>query len=269
MIACRRLRQETSVARIQILSSDGERAGRLTDRLKSLGFEVQAGSMSETLRQGLFEQPPRAIILDLDRAPATCRDLGLSIRLNPATRSILLVFLGGEADKIEDIQQLLPDAVYTNDANLVDSVTQGLANPSNQPVIPESVFAGYRGRPLPAKLGIKPDMRVSLLDAPPEFGKTLEPLPTGVHVEYGSRSPADITLWFVSSRSELTLRIESTLDLAAGGKLWIIWPKKSSGVVSDLSQTFVRQAGLDAGWVDFKICAVDATWSGLCFTMRK
>ena len=78
-----------------------------------------------------------------------------------------------------------------------------------------------------------------------------------------------MNLWFVRSRQELEEQIEEMGLFAAGGGLWIAWPKKASGVISDLSQTVVRRTGLDSGLVDFKICSIDTTWSGLRFSQRK
>jgi len=84
-----------------------------------------------------------------------------------------------------------------------------------------------------------------------------------------ARGRPDVTLWFTKSRKELQRGIERMGAFADKGGLWIVWPKKSSGLASDLSQAVVREVGLAAGLVDFKICADDETWSGLRFTPRK
>ena len=97
----------------------------------------------------------------------------------------------------------------------------------------------------------------------------LEDLPEGVVVRRGAPEPGDVILWFVRAREALERHIGQMGDAGRGGRLWVIWPKKSSGVKSDLSQPIVRRIGLDAGLVDFKICSVDATWTGLCFSLRE
>jgi hypothetical protein len=257
------------MADVLVISSDRNRARILRESLEIAGQTVQVSSMSETVLRELHLTPPQAIIFDLDRAPASSRDLGLSLRVKPATRGIILVFLGGKVAKVQEIQHLLPDAVFTDEANLLEDLVRGLANPPREPIVPESVFAGYSGRPLPAKLGIKSGMRVALIGAPPDFEQTLTSLPRDVILDHNQADSAELTLWFVTSQVEMMARLADTLNYAAGAKLWILWPKKASGVRSDLTQAFVRQVGLDNGWVDFKICAVDATWSGLCFTERK
>ena len=256
------------MARLQIISSDRKRVAGLLELLEVTGHKIQAGPMNEHIRQQLLDQPPQAIIFDANRAPATARDTGIFLRLQKATRGIILVYLGGKPERVREIKQHLPDAVFTTEADLVNDLERSLAKPPADPTIPGSVFAGYSGRPLSAKLGIKPGMRVALIDAPPGLTDLLTPLPAAVEIVDGGRGP-DITLWFVSSRSGLSANLHPVLKRSGNGKLWIAWPKKSSGVSTDLTQAAVRESGLDAGWVDFKICAIDATWSGLCFTKRK
>ena len=129
--------------------------------------------------------------------------------------------------------------------------------------------AGYSGTPLPKKLGIKEGSVVALLDAPRGFRKTLGKLPAGAKLRAGSAPDCTLTLWFTRSRAELTRGLRQAAKLAAQGTVWIIWPKQASGVVTDLKEGMVREAGLAAGLVDYKVCAVDATWSGLAFARRK
>jgi len=129
--------------------------------------------------------------------------------------------------------------------------------------------AGYSGTPLPKKLGIKPAMKVAVLAAPYEFRKTLGDLPEGAQLCDDDARDARLTIWFVRAARELKSGIKRAARCAERGSVWIAWPKKASGVVCDFSENDVRNAGLASGIVDFKICAIDATWSGLCFAKRK
>jgi hypothetical protein len=217
----------------------------------------------------MLKTPPDAVIIDLERAPATGRDLGLYLRVQKATRLCVLVFLDGKPDKVAAICELLPDAIYTTLDSLVGAVENGLTNMPTDPHVPDSVFAGYAGRPLTAKLGIKAEMIVALVDAPESILSTLDPLPDRVELRHDLNETPDIALWFTQNKNDLRKNLPSMLAGVQGGKLWILWPKKSSGVESDLTQQIVRQHGLDAGWVDFKVCAFNKIWSGLCFTARK
>lgn len=130
--------------------------------------------------------------------------------------------------------------------------------------------AGYSGTPLPRKLGIKDGHRVLLSGAPPKFDKTLGTLPASVRVHRRSgRDPYDVILLFARTRGALARGVRAMKDrLDPAGGLWLCWPKKASGVATDLADGVVRQAGLDAGLVDNKVCAVDETWSGLRFVYR-
>ena len=129
--------------------------------------------------------------------------------------------------------------------------------------------AGYSGTPLPRKLGIKPQARVALIGAPYDFDEVLGELPPGVSVRRRARGTFDVIVVFVQKRSELERRLpvlKKALDQAGG--LWVAWPKRSSGVATDLGERIVRELGLASGLVDNKVCAIDATWSGLRFVYR-
>ena len=131
-------------------------------------------------------------------------------------------------------------------------------------------LAGYSGTPLPRKLGIKEGALVLLVGAPSGFEKTLGDLPVGVRVVRRTTAAPDLTLWFPAARRELERDVHQRgIAATEKGGIWIAWPKKASGVATDLTETHVREAGLANGLVDFKICAIDATWSGLRFARRR
>ena len=129
--------------------------------------------------------------------------------------------------------------------------------------------AGYSGTPLPKKLGIKEGSRVAFSGAPTGFDRTLGELPGGVRVKSAVRGPLDVIVVFLTRRAELERRIAKligAMDPAAG--LWIAWPKRASGVETDVTEDVVREIGLAAGLVDNKVCAIDDTWSGLRLVIR-
>jgi hypothetical protein len=132
-------------------------------------------------------------------------------------------------------------------------------------------MAGYSGTPLPKKLGLKPNARLGLCGAPEDFATTLGPLPPGVLTSDASRgsSRLDVIVCFASCRAELAARLPRlSARLDPRGGLWVGWPKKTSGVGSDLTEHDVRSLGLATGLVDNKVCAIDAVWSGLRFVVR-
>jgi len=130
-------------------------------------------------------------------------------------------------------------------------------------------MAGYSGTPLAKKLGIKDGFRVALVGAPDGFRSELGELPHGVSFVSSVQNQLDLILFFAKTRSELTRNFAMlAARLAPAGMLWIAWPKKASGVATDLADYHVRQIGLDFGLVDTKVCAVNEVWSGLKFVIR-
>ncbi len=255
--------------RIRVISPNEERASSLERELEASGFAVDAKPFEPSTLKILADDPPDAIVIDLGRLPSHGRDVGVAVRTRAGTRAVPLVFVDGDRDKIDRTRNLLPDAVYTTTEKLVASVQKGMANPPGNPVVPASNLAGYSGTPLPKKLGIKPDSTLALVNAPTDFESTLGGLPEGTTIRRTLRPGADVTLWFLDSLATLESGIAEMAAVAGEGRLWICWPKKASGIATDVTQVQVRNTGLAAGIVDFKICAIDATWSGLCFTKRK
>ena len=127
-------------------------------------------------------------------------------------------------------------------------------------------MAGYSGTPLVKKLGIKPGARVQFLNRPGGFDIS-ELVAEAKTVRAGD---VDFALLFVRSAAELKKALAPLLQrVAGGGMVWVAWPKKASGVATDLTEDVVREIGLPLGWVDVKVCAMDETWSGLKFYRRK
>ncbi|MBE0593919.1 MAG: hypothetical protein IH616_16120 [Gemmatimonadales bacterium] len=238
------------------------------DALTTAGYAVECAPFTPTTLREIAERAPAAVVIDLTRVPSHGRDVAVALRHTKRTRHIPLVLVGGDPEKVTRIRELLPDATYAEWSAVRSALRKAIAHPPERPHAPSSNLAGYSGTPLPQKLGIKEGMTVVLVDAPPGFEGTLGVLPDGVTLRRGGHAPRDLTIWCSTSRNQVDRRIESVAgDLQAGG-LWIAWPKKASGVASDLTQNDVRRIGLAAGLVDFKICAIDETWSGLKFVKR-
>jgi hypothetical protein len=129
--------------------------------------------------------------------------------------------------------------------------------------------AGYSGKSLVEKLGIKPGMRLAIIGPPSGYRTTLGALPPGVSVLASPRGTLPFIHLFTTKRSLLERRFPALQRaLAQDGALWVSWPKKSSGVATDLTEDVVRDVALAGGLVDVKVCAVDAVWSGLKLVRR-
>jgi hypothetical protein len=129
--------------------------------------------------------------------------------------------------------------------------------------------AGYSGTPLPRKLGIREGSRLLLAGAPDDFAATLGELPPGVDFVDAAARAVDIAILFALDEATVRGRFAAlAASLQPAGGLWIAWPKRSSGIATDLDENVVRAIGLAEGLVDNKVCAIDATWSGLRFVWR-
>jgi hypothetical protein len=130
-------------------------------------------------------------------------------------------------------------------------------------------MAGYSGTPLPRKLGVKEDQKIALINAPLNFERELGVIPANTKLVKRLVAPLDLVLFFVDREKTLSKQFpELAKKLSTNGMIWIAWPKKSSGVQTDLIFERVQRIGLDCGLVDVKICAIDDIWSGLKFVIR-
>lgn len=131
-------------------------------------------------------------------------------------------------------------------------------------------MTGYSGTPLARKLGIKRGFRVKTKRAPTDYQQLLAPLPADVRISARFRDRIDLWHLFARSRSDLSADLKrATKEIPKDGMIWVSWPKKASGVATDMTEDAIRKAALPLGLVDVKVCAVDDTWSGLKLVIRK
>jgi hypothetical protein len=254
-----------------LLVSPGDRDPAGAARLRRAGHVVEVLSEPNvnTMR-ALAARPPEAFVIDLSRRPSMGRDAGTHFRQRVATRLVPIVFVGGEPDKVARVRELLPDAAYTDWRRVSQALERALADPPATVVV-RGIFDAYSGTPLARKLGIREGSEVLLLGSPAGFEDLLAPLPSGVRVRRRGTGPADVIVAFAPRRSDLDKRLppaERALP-PAKGVLWIAWPKKTSGMASDLDFGRVQSRGLAIGLVDYKVCAIDQRWSGLGFARRR
>lgn len=262
------------MTRVRLIHWNAKEAAERIEALRKAGYEVEFEMLDGDKYRALRNNPPAAFVIDLTRLPSHGMEIGTGLRGFAATRTVPLIFVEGEPEKIERIKQVLPDATYTTWRRIRSALKSAIARPLDNPIKPASNPAGYSGTPLPKKLGIKPNSTVALINAPKGFETTLGELPEGVTFITEAQGNPALIVWFIRMRFELESRVTEIRnwqmrDLTGNGGLWIAWPKKSSGVVSDLTENIVRDTGLAVGLVDYKVCAIDATWSGLKFAIRK
>lgn len=130
--------------------------------------------------------------------------------------------------------------------------------------------AGYSGKTLADKLGVREGDTLAVMDGPADYAALVEPLPAGARLIDGPDPEARILHLFVRDRADLEAKAGTAFaHRPDGGMVWVSWPKKSSPMFVDLTEDGLREVILPLGWVDVKVCAVDADWSGLKFLRRK
>lgn len=255
---------------IRLVHWKEEEVGERVARLERLGYEVEATVPGTSIGiRELSRHPPLALVIDLSRLPSHGREVARAIRQSKALRTTPILFVGGKPEKVAEAEDEFPDAAFSGWEEAGAALEEATAHPPVDPVVPVSDSGPGSGTPLPKKLGIREGSTVVLAGAPEGFEQTLGKLPEGTRLRRSGRGARDITIWFVTSADALTGRIEATARAAGEGMLWIAWPKGSSSLDTDLTQADVQSAGLGAGLVDSKVCAIDEDWSGLRFTRRR
>ena len=255
--------------RIRLVHWNDEEAEERAAALRELGFDVDARPVTSSTIRNLPKETGAALVVDLSRLPSQGRDVAVAVRLSQAGRHVPIVFVGGAPEKVSRVRETLPDASYCGWEDIGDALSQVIAAPPTDPVVPDSGLAGYSGTPLPRKLGIKEGSVIALVAAPDGFERTLGKLPEGAVARRGNRGRRDLTLVFVRSLAELDRRWDHLAADAKADDLWIAWAKKTSAAFAGVTEPKVREFGLARGFVDFKVAAIDETWSGLRFKRRR
>jgi hypothetical protein len=258
------------VPRIRIVHWKAPEAGPLVEACRACGFEVEYddvrfGELAKLIRA----KPPDALVIDLSCVPSHGRDTAIAFRQTKYARHIPLVFVDGEPAKVEAIRRLLPDACFTTRKQLCSRIKSACAKRVADPVIPPGPMASYGSRTVAQKLGIREGSTVAVIDAPRDYAAALGALPSDVELV---EDPApgdkvnDVTLWFVRDPRVYQAGLRRMQKIADRSKLWVVWRK---GSTNGLTQFVVRGVAIEAGLVDYKICAVNEQWSAMAFARRK
>lgn len=254
---------------VRLIHQRASEAAPRVEQLGRLGFDAAFDPLASTpLFRAIDAQAPAVIVVDLTRMPSHGLHYGHALRRRKSTRFTPLVFAGGEAEKVDKVRALLPDAVYCEWDAIGDAIRHAAGNAPGKPVVPPEMSISKPGRLLVDKLGVKPDMKVVLIDAPRHAESLIEPLPEGVEIVHG-REKGDLLIWFAGDPDLFHSSIVEVFRIAGSVPVWIAWPKQASQSFAGLTQNIIRQTSIDLGWVDYKICSIDATWSGLLFQRRK
>jgi hypothetical protein len=252
--------------RVRIVHWKASEAGPLVEACRACGFDVEYDDVNGGLLMKMVrEKPPDALVIDLTRLPSHGRDVAIYLRRTKYARHIPLVFVDGEPEKVEAIRRELPDAAFTTRRQLCAAVKSACAKRVANPVLPQDIMERYGSRTVAQKLGIKAGATVAVIDAPRDYAAALGELPDGAELVEDPNSIQAVTLWFVRDPREYREGLRRMQSMAGRTKLWIVW-RKGAGTLTD---KLVREAANEVGLVDYKICAVNAQWSGMAFARRK
>jgi hypothetical protein len=259
------------MARIRLVCWNEELAAERARGLQKAGLEVDAAPFSPGgVITRLKEDPPALMLIDLDRLPSHGREVAVMMRSSKSMRHLPIVFAGGAEEKVARIRAEVPDAVFTDWGKAAEAVKKALKKAPAVFAKPVPHMQRYAGSPLAKKLDLKAGVKAALIGAEEGFVELLGDLPEGV--ELGTRIGRDtrLVLWFVRASHEIAEAFDlANARMPEGCSVWIIYPKKAGRFRVDFNQNDIRLTGIEAGLVDYKICAVDADWSGMKFARRK
>jgi hypothetical protein len=253
------------VARVLVIHRDISEAAERARRLRDQGFDAEAyTSLGAKGFRGIRANPPAVALIDLTRLPSYGKAMAALMRRSPSLRTIPLVFIEGDPEKAAGVRELLPDAVIAPWPRIAAAIRRAIAQPPKSP-LPPSVS----GTSLTSKLGIRPGSLVALVRAPEGFETVLGPLPEGAAIQKQT-GEAGVVLMFFKSAAALGRELPAMPSLMRKGrKLWVLWPKQASAHAGDLTMVRIREMASPFGLVDYKVCAVDSTWSGMVLGLRR
>lgn len=260
-------------ARVLVIHRDVSEAADRAARLRSQGFEAEPyTSLGSKGFRGIRANPPDVALIDLTRLPSYGKAMGALMRESVSLRTIPLVFVEGDPAKTAQVREVLPDAVYAPWPRIGAAIQRALSRASRASKAPmpapPSRTSLWRTS-VAAKLGIREGTLVALVRAPEGFDAVLSPLPEGVRTQK-QVGEADVVLMFFKSAASLGRELPGLPSLMRKGrKVWIFWPKQASEQAGELTMVRIREMALLVGLVDYKVCAVDATWSGMVLGLRR
>ena len=254
--------------RVRLFHWRAEEAKPLIAALRAGGHTIDyPGDTANGNWRSLRESPqPIAVVIDLTRLPSHGRWVAAEIRATKSLRHIPIVFVDGDPEKIERIRKDLPDAVYTSRTRLASVLKR--VKPLADPVVPTRMMS-RTDRTAAEKLGIKAGARVALIDPPVDYLRVLGKLPKDASLEEDPEDALRLTLWFVRDPDAYLAGLTQIRQRASFSRIWVIYPKQQSRQASAITQMFIREAALLVGLVDYKVCSVNDTWTGLLFTRKK
>jgi hypothetical protein len=255
------------MARVRIVHWKEPQAAPLIEACRACGFEAEYDPVRfPDLAKLIRANPPDALVIDLTCLPSHGRESAIYLRRTKYARHLPLVFVDGEPEKVEKVREQLPDATFTTRKQICSGIKAALAKTIAAPVLPPSMEERFASRTVAQKLGMKPDIKAAVIEAPRNYVAVIGELPQGAELLEDPESVCPVTLWFVEDLRGFKAGLRRMQKIADRTKLWIIWRK---GGKTELTSNLIREGGIDVGLVDYKICSVSEHWSGMAFGRKR
>lgn len=254
-----------AAARVLVIHRDVSEAAERARRLREQGFDAEAyTSLGAKGFRAIRANLPAVALIDLTRLPSYGKAMGALLRQSPSLRTIRLVFVEGDPEKTASVREMLPDAVIAPWPRIAAAIRRAIAQVPKSPLPPR-----LPGTSLATKLGIRPGSLVALVRAPAGFETGLGPMPESATFQKQA-GEADVVMMFFKSAAALGRELPALPSLMRKGrKVWVLWPKQASAQAGDLTMVRIREMASPFGLVDYKVCAVDSTWSGMILGLRR
>ncbi len=258
------------MGRVRLFHWKPDDASLVAENLRQAGFEVDYDpKFSPQLFRALRDSPPDAVVIDLSRLPSHGREVATAMRGNKHTRQIPILFLDGAPEKVAIVREKLPDAAYCERPRLLAALRRCIKERPENPVVPTQMMERYAARTTAQKLGIAAGSKVAVIDAPRDYARVIGVLPENVEYDEESWNGCAVTVWFFEEPEAFLAALPRMRKAAASSKLWIAWPKKAAGKDSLLNENLIREMAIESGLVDYKVCSINDTWSGLCLAVKR
>lgn len=254
--------------RVRIIHWKPEEAEPLIQSVRAGGFQADYSHDTEgpAVTRAIRENLPDAVVIDLSRLPSHGREMAVWLRGNKSTRSIPLVFVNGEQEKVDRIKSILPDAIFTTNSRLPAALKSACRKRAAEVVVPTPMMDRYRNKPVARKLGIEAESTVGLIDAPRDYASLIGALPENVEIIEDPDAVQNVTLWFVHDPEALVAGSRRMRAMAGKTKLWIAWRK---GPGKPVTQKSIREMARDTGLAEYKLCAIGSRWSAMLFARKR
>jgi len=237
----------------------------LIGMLERAGYTVHYGTEVKSIRAtALRKLDAMAAVIDLTRMPSYGKYWAAELRAT-SLKHLPILFVDGAPDKVEMVKAALPDAQYVTSDKLLDALKR--VKPVANPVEPVRMMLSDQNAA--HKIGIKANTRVAVFDPPAGYAQVIGEMPDGASFEEQPEEIAPVTIWFVRDIDVYLAGLRDMRKLAAKSKLWVVYPKLKLKQSGGLNQNSIRESATKVGLVDYKICSVNQTWSGMAFALKK